>query len=160
VIFPDDGPLARDTGASLAYELAPLLQDPEEKARVQARGVEHMQIAVRLGAAPSWQVLTNATHLRHLGRVDQAIRHLEEMYAATRDPAVRRQMVIELEHLRSAAHAEAFRHAHEQLEQQRLRDYPYLHPTLYLLVGSRPPADDAWLPSDPSAAADASADQD
>src|SRR5690606_22453033 len=48
-LFPDDGKLAWDAGASLAFELAPHVEDPEEKERVRARGVEYMQTAARLG---------------------------------------------------------------------------------------------------------------
>ena len=136
-VFPDHGELAWDTGASLAYELAPLIEDSDEKARIRARGVEHMMTATRLGAAPPWQVLTNTTHLLRLGQTDAAIRHLEEMYATTSDPSVRSEIEARLTQLRSAAHAEAVRGAWRELEEERRRNYPYLDPTLYLLVGPR-----------------------
>ena len=136
-LFPDDGKLAWETGASLAYELAPLIEDVSERERIRGRGIEYMMTAARLGAAPEWQVFTNATQLRRLGQTDRAIRHLEEMYDLVDDSATRAQIELELQRLRSAAEAEALREAHEQLERQRLRDFPYLQPTLYLLVGPR-----------------------
>lgn len=138
-LFPDDGELAWDTGASLSFELAPHVQDSAERDRIRARGAEYMQTAARLGAGPDWLVLTNATVLQRLGRTEQAIRHLEEMYATTRDDGTREQIRLQLARLRNEAHAEAFRHAHEDLEARRAREFPYLDTSLYQLVGPRPP---------------------
>jgi len=139
--FPDDGEMAWDLGASLAYELAPRIEDPEDERRVRQMGVEHMLTAARLGAGPDWLVLTNATELQRLGETEQAIRHLEEMYATVQSPELKREIEWQLRDLRSQAHAEAFRRAHEELEQRRRRDFPYLPTALYQLVGPRPPVE-------------------
>jgi len=144
-IFPDDGELAWDLGATLAYELAPLLHDAREKEEVKTRGIEHLALAARLGAGPPWLALSNAAQLRRLGHAEQAIRHLEEMYATVRDPDTKEQIRLHLEQLRSRAYAEAFVQAHRELEQNRRRDFPYVPPTLYLLLGHRPPVDSAAL---------------
>ncbi len=151
--FPDDGELAWDLGASYAYELAPLIEDEEEKERLRELGVEHMQAAARLSAGPHWLVLSNATQLERLGRTEQAIRHLEEMYAYVDDPDTRRQIEIRLEMARSQAYAEAFRRFHEEQAERHRRDFPYLDATLYLLVGPRPPVEPEDV-SDESAALD------
>jgi len=132
--FPDDGEMAWDLGASLAYELVPRVHDPEEKERLRLRGVEHMQVAARLGAGPDWLVLTNATELRRLGRMDQAIRHLEEMYAAVEDPQTKALIHNEILALRGAAHAEALEQSIENLERRRRAEYPYLDSGLFLLL--------------------------
>jgi hypothetical protein len=136
--FPDDGALAWDLGASLAFELVPRVSDPTEKERLRAAGVAHMQVAARLGTGPDWLVLANATQLRRLGQTEQAIRHLEEMYAVVSTPDIKRQIEIEIGVLRGRAHADAMRQSREELEQRWLRDFPYLPETLYLLIGTRP----------------------
>jgi len=141
--FPDDGEMAWDLGASLAYELVPRVDDEDEKNRLRAAGVEHMQVAALLGAGPPWLVLTNATQLRRLGRTEQAIRHLEEMYATVTVPDVKRHIEIEIAVLRGEAHAEAMRHATEEAEARRARELPYVPATLYLLIGPRPLVDPA-----------------
>ena len=138
--FPDDGELAWDLGASLVFELVPHLDDPEEKERARAEGVEHLQAAARLGGGPPWLVLTNATQLRRLGRTEQAIRHLEEMYGSVDDESVRAQIRLELEQLRSRAFAEALERTHRELEARRLATLPYVDPTLFLFLD---PAKDA-----------------
>ena len=135
--FPDDGEMAWDCGASLAFELAPRVTDEAEKRELRARGVEHMQTAARLGAGPDWLVLTNATQLRRLGRTEQAIRHLEEMYATVRDPDTKAEIGRQLVAARGEAWTRAFEQAQRELEERRSADYPYMSTTLYLLVGPR-----------------------
>jgi tetratricopeptide (TPR) repeat protein len=135
--WPEDGELAWELGATLSYELVPLLEDGEEKERARLQGAEHLSAAARLGAGPDWLVFTNATALRRLGRTEQAIRHLEEMYAVVRDPEIRLQIEREIGALRSAAAAEGLREAVREFEEARRREYPYLDDGLYLHVGPR-----------------------
>jgi hypothetical protein len=133
--FPDDGQLAWDAGATIMYELLPNLpEDDPDRERLKAEGNEHMMTAARLGAGPDWLVITNATTLRKLGEKDRELRHLEEMYAIVRDPAVKAEIEIRLSQLRDEAYAEAFRHANEEFEQRRLEEYPYMPPALYFFV--------------------------
>jgi hypothetical protein len=133
--FPDDGPLAWDTGATITYELLPNLpKDDPDRERLRAEGNEYMMTAARLGAGPPWLVITNATTLRKLGEKDRELRHLEEMYAIVRDPGVKAQIEIRLSQLRNEAYAEAFRSANEEFEQRRLEEFPYMPPTLYFFV--------------------------
>ncbi len=139
--FPDDGDLAWDLGASLAFELVPLVDDPREKERLRAAGVEHMQTAALLGAGPDWLALTNATQLRRLGQTEQAIHHLEEMYGIVSDPDIKRQIELEIANLRGQAHADAMRETARELDERHRREFPYLPETLYLLIGPRPVVD-------------------
>ncbi len=144
--FPDDGEMAWDLGASITYELIPRVDDPEEKERLRLRGVEHLQVAARLGAGPDWLALTNATELRRLGHTEQAARHLEEIYVTVSDPHTKELLENEIRALRGAAHAEALRHAVEDLERRRRAEYPYLPPGLYLqLMEHRPGPDEPGL---------------
>ena len=140
-LFPDDGELAWDLGATYRFELVPLLQDPVARDEARRRGIEHLQTAVLRGAGPSWLVLTNATQLVKLGQTEQAIRHLEEAYQSIFDPDVRKNIESRLQYLRSSAHAEALRHAVVSFERERQQHFPYLSGTLYWLVGPRPPFD-------------------
>lgn len=145
--LPDDGELLWSLGATLSYELPPLLQDPAAKREARRRGIPYLEAAARRGAGPKWLVLTNATQLERLGRTEQSIRHLEEMYATVRDEDVRQEIAAHLARLRTAAYAEAFAAAQRDLDERRWRDAAYLPPALYLLTGPWPqPSDRArWL---------------
>lgn len=143
-LFPDDGELAWDAGASLAYELVPRAA-PEDRDALRARATEHMMVAARLGAGPDWLALVNATALQNLGELEQAARHLEEMYAAVEDESTRARIENRLNQLRSRAHTEALRLTLERFDAQRAVDFPYLPFELYLLVGPRGVVDEAAL---------------
>ncbi|MCB9708623.1 MAG: hypothetical protein H6714_07560 [Myxococcales bacterium] len=143
--FPDDGELAWDLGASLSYELPPLLSTAAEKEKAIARGVPYLETAARLGAGPSWLALSNATQLVRLGQVEQALRHLEEIYATVHDPETREQIRYQIARYRDQAYAEAFEHAHKEFQSEWQRDYPYLPSTLFMLVGPKIPIDDGAL---------------
>jgi hypothetical protein len=144
--FSDDGELAWDLGANYTYELAPMLESAPEREAARRKGLDYLEAAVLRNAGPPWLVLQTAGQLRALGRNEQAIRHLEDVYAVTSDADVKRQIEAQLIRLRSATYAEAFRRSSEQLEAARLRDFPYLDTTLYMLVGARPPfGGEAWL---------------
>ncbi|MCB9591517.1 MAG: hypothetical protein H6719_02185 [Sandaracinaceae bacterium] len=138
---PDDGQLAWDLGAVLAYELPPMLEDVEAGNRARERALPFLLRASRLGAAPEWAALSNAALMGRIGRTDQAARHLEEMYAQTDDPATRERMATRIRQLQDQAHAEAFLAAMEQLEDRRRRTFPYAPPSFLLLLGERPPVD-------------------
>jgi hypothetical protein len=144
--FPDDGELAWDLGANYAFELTPLLDDPKEKAAARRTGLDYLEAAVLRHAGPPWLVLQTAGQLQALGRSEQAIKHLEDAYAATSDDSVKHSIELQLTRLRSAAYAEAFRRTHDELEAARAKDFPYLDATLYLLVGPRPLRNrQAWI---------------
>lgn len=133
--FPDDGQLAWDAGATITYELLPNLpKDDPDRERLKAEGNEHMMAAARLGAAPDWLVITNATVLRKLGEKERELHHLEEMYAIVQDSKVKKQIEIRLSQLRDEAYAEAFRRANEEFEQRRAEEFPYMPPELYFFV--------------------------
>ncbi|MCA9582545.1 MAG: hypothetical protein KC416_12175 [Myxococcales bacterium] len=140
-LFPDDGELAWDVGATYQYELKPLLDNPEDKKMADEKGLVYMQTAARLGAGPPWLVLANATRLRELGQSEQALRHLEEMYATVQDADTKAEIGRQIQRRREANYLEAFRKTFEEIESRRRADFPYLDPTLYLLVGPRPPID-------------------
>ncbi len=156
--FPDNGDIAWDAGATIAYELVPMLDDPDEKAALRQRATEHMMVAARQGAGPAWLAMVNANQLRDAGRLEQAARHLEEMYGTVDNEDVRARMRSEIASLRSRAHAEAFTHANQEFERAHQESYPYLPPSLFLLVGE--PIDLNALPARGFVAEEAMQDHD
>lgn len=140
--FPEDGELAWSLGAALVFELAPLHEDDEEAAdRARARGLPHLMRAARLGAAPEWMGLANSALMMHLGRNEQAVRHLEETYHHVDDPELRARITERIRGLREQARADALVAIVSELESKRRRDFPYLSADLFILVGERPPVD-------------------
>ncbi|MEM6962469.1 MAG: hypothetical protein AAF550_12130 [Myxococcota bacterium] len=135
--FPENGELHWDLGATLAYELAPRLADGSPRDAVLARATKHLVAASRLGSGPPWLVLASATQLRRLGRTEMAVRHLEEMYATSRDPQVRGQIATQIALMRDQAFADAMRASVAEFEEHWRSEYPYLEDTLYLLLGPR-----------------------
>ena len=137
--FPQDGRLAWLAGATLTFEL-PNLLPPERRVDARLRGTEHLMDAVRLGAAPEWMVLANTSILQQFGHQDRIIQHLEEMYATVSDERVREEIAVRIEDLRSASYREAFVQANDEAEAERLRTFPYVHPSLFFLLGTEEPA--------------------
>ncbi len=140
-LFPDDGRMAWELGATYLYELIPLLVDPEEKAEARRKGIEHLRVATLRGAGPAWLALTAASELGKLGHREQQIAHLQEVYSQVDDPRTKERIEDQLARLRSEAFADALRATHEQLESERLESFPYLDMDLFVLVGSKPAFD-------------------
>lgn len=140
-LFPGDGDLAWDLGAALAFEMPVVLRDRAEIDRARERAAPHLMAAVRLGSAPEWAALSNASMLVDLGRTEQAARHLEEMYAAVRDPTVRDEIAARIEELRTRGYADAVVTLAREQEERRRRDFPYVSSEMHLLLGERPPVD-------------------
>ena len=133
--FADDGQLAWDAGASIAYEWVPLLDDDDPRIpELKARAQDYMVTAARLGAGPDWLVLNNATQLKKLGEQDRALRHLEEMYAVVRDPKIKEQIGYRIAELKSEAHAQAFQSYNREFDERWRRDYPYVPASMYALI--------------------------
>ncbi|MEM7137317.1 MAG: hypothetical protein AAF500_12095 [Myxococcota bacterium] len=133
--FPDNGKLAWDAGATIAYELLPRLpKDYPAREALQLEANEHMMAAARLGEGPEWLVLNNATLLSKLGQSEREQRHLEEMYTLVRDPDVKLQIERRLSRLRDEAYTEAFKNANREFEERRQADFPYMPSGLYFFV--------------------------
>jgi len=146
--FPDDGQLAWDLGATLMFELRPLLEGDEHRAdreEIEAEAVEYMETAARMGAGPPYLGLVNASTLTQLGRLDAARRHLEEIYATVRDPDIRRQIELRIDQLASESHGRAFRAAMQELESRHAHDFDYVPLDFYVQLGRRPPIDEGAL---------------
>lgn len=142
-LFPDDGELAWDAGSTILYELRPYIEDEEEKAQMEIEALELMQRAARLGAGPSWLGMANATALRRLGRIDQAIRQLEEVYLTVNDPDEKRRIEARIRMLSGESYASALTEELNSLSASHVEEFPYVPFEFYLLLGPRPPVDEA-----------------
>ena len=149
--FPDDGELVWDLAATLSYELPSLTDDRQLKRSFRERGAQLMVHAAEMGAGPRWLALTNATQLEQLGRTEQAIRHLEQIYPLA-DAETQREILARLDALRASAQAEQLRFFEEDLEARRMRAFPYVPMSLFVLVGEpwdhEAVALDRYLPPD------------
>jgi hypothetical protein len=135
--WPDDGELHWDYGSLLRFELAPLERDREKKRALLERAAPHLEMAARLGAGPPWLALNNAELLNKLGRTEQAIHQLEELRATVQDPKTKAEVEQKLHLLRSETYVQAIQVAEDKFQRERARAYPYLSPSLFLLVGDR-----------------------
>lgn len=143
--WPSDGELHWDYGSLLRFELAPLERDRARKQQLIERAAPHLEIAARKGEGPPWLALNSADLLNKLGRTEQAIRHLEELYGTVRDESVKQEIEQRLTQLRTESYVVALKEAHEQLERSRAASYPYLSQDLFLLVGERKTDRERWL---------------
>lgn len=157
-LWPNDGQLHWDYGSLLRFQLAPLLSKGPEKERLLWMAAPHLAAAASLGAGPPWLALNSSSLLERLGRNDQAIRHLEEVYGTVQDDATRRKIEERLADLRSQSFVEAIKAATAAFERSRLESYPYMGPGLFMLVG--PKLNSSWtdllksrfLPAEPELA--------
>ena len=140
-LFPDDPELAWDLGATYAYELVPILPVGPAREEARRKSLAHLEMAALHGAGPAWLGLQTASQLNSLGRKEQAVQHLQDLYATATDPAIKEQLEQRLAALQTEAYVEAMRAAGDELETNRKRDFPYLNTSLYLIVGRRPPFD-------------------
>lgn len=133
--WPHDGQLHWKYGSILRFELAPLLPEGPRKDKLIAEAAPHLAIAASLGAGPKWLALNSAGLFERLGKTEQAIRHLEEVYGTVQDEMTKRAIEKRLSELRSASFVEALKTANAEFEARRRESYPYLSPGLFLLVG-------------------------
>lgn len=140
-LFPDDPELAWDLGATYAYELVPMLPVGAPREEARQKSLAYLEMAATHGAGPAWLGLLTSRQLVSLGRTEQALRHMEDLYATATDPALKAELEQRIAALRTASYVEAMRAAAEQLETARVRDFPYVGSSLYMLLGPRPPFD-------------------
>lgn len=143
--LPESGQLHWDLGATYAFESSPYAENDAEREEWRLRGIEELMIATRLGAAPPWMTLTNASMLMRVGASERAVEHLEEMYATLEDAAMRDEIAARIATLRGETYSAAFVDESEAIEDARMHELPYVHPHFYFLAGPRPPVSDDAL---------------
>lgn len=161
--WPSDGELHWDYGSLMRFQIAPLMAPGPEKDRVLGLAAPHLAAAASLGAGPPWLALNSVALLERLGRNEQAIRHLEEVYGTVQNERAKKRIEARLVELRSQNFVEALKAANTEFEQNRLASYPYLSQGMFFLLGPKrssawteaiarrfaPPANDAPAPNKP-----------
>lgn len=135
--WPNDGELAWELGAALRFEIAPYVKDRSYRRKLEEEAAEFLSAAALLGAGPPWLALNSSSLLHKLGKNEQAIRHLEEVYGTVQDPTTKANIAAQLARLRSEAYATAMTEANDQLEAARKRDFPYVDSSLFLVLGPK-----------------------
>lgn len=147
--FPNDGDLAWNAGATLAYELS-LHEEGEERERLIAEAQPYFARAVELGAAPPWMALGTASRLAGLGETERAIEQLLRVIPSVDDEEMREALIARLGELRAEAARDGMLYALENLHRAHQEEAPYVPFDFYLVLGERALIDDplAALSSD------------
>ncbi len=122
-------------GCNHLFELHPV--DDAEKQKFRRIGADYMQRAALVGGGPAWIPLLAATILRKEGEEDAAIRHLEEVYAATPDEQTKEEVRRRLIGLRTRVEVERAAADRKRFDDARKKSFPYISPDLFVLVGER-----------------------
>ncbi len=137
--FPSDGELQYQLGFALCVELAqrhPV--DSPERARIIARGAEHLRRAALAGAGPEWLSLTAARYLTMSGRGSDAIEVLRDSLVRVDNAGYRSAIEQRLEGMIRANGAEdPLLPAIRAAEQARQAEFPYLPSSLHLFIAPR-----------------------
>lgn len=139
--FPNDGELAWNAGATLAYELS-LHEEGEERDRLIAEAQPYFARAVELGAAPPWMALGTASRLAGLGETERAIEQLLRVIPSVDDEEMREALIARLGELRAEAARDGMLYALESLHDAHQREAPYVPFDFFLVLGERALIDD------------------
>lgn len=132
--FPDDGGMAWNAGATLAYEITQFVpRDEAEKYEAEAQ--PYFARAIELGAAPEWMVLSTADKLSKLGQKERAVEQLLRLLPTIDDEATRLLMIQRLEELRAEADYEGLVQTLETLSAKHQAEFPYVPFDFYLVLG-------------------------
>jgi hypothetical protein len=136
--FPEDGELRWELGATMAYEIAPLLPlRSAERERWKVRAREQFFEAARRGAGPSWIGVTAAMDDARAGSVERALTRLRELHAMAPDRGSRRRIERRIATLEGEAAAEAMRSVTRDFERRHRAEFPYVSEDLFLLLSPR-----------------------
>jgi hypothetical protein len=135
--WPNDGELHWRYGSVLRFELAPLLEEGPEKEHLIYLSAPHLATAASLGAGPAWLALNSSALLARVGKKEQAIRHLEEVYGTVQDDLTKQRIEAQLSSLRSEAFVEALRTANVEFDRARRASFPYMSAGMFMLVGAK-----------------------
>lgn len=132
--FPDDGGLAWNAAATMAYEVAPLLPK-EEREALENAAQPYFARAIETGHAPYWLALTTADRLGKLGMTERAAQQILTILPTIDDEATRLLMIQRLEELRAEADYEGLVQTLETLSARHQAEFPYVPFDFYLVLG-------------------------
>ena len=135
--FPEDHELLWLLGLRYTFDLA--AADDAEKTRNAERGATYMERAMRAPGAPATYALSAAALRTRLGQTERALKELEEMILNTSDPRARAQLEARYRDLADAGAADAIAEEAKRFDAKWQADLPFAPPSLYVLMGDRPP---------------------
>ncbi len=136
--YPEDYELTWLLG--LRYYLDLKGADEAETRKHKELGAAYIERAMRLPDAPPDLPILAASMRTKLGQIDRAAHELREMVLTTSDPEVRAQLEAKYAGLVGEGIQEAVSRAAEEFQTEWKSTLPYVPPTLYVLVGPKPPA--------------------
>lgn len=135
--FPEDHELLWLLGLRYTFDLTP--KDDAEKTRNAELGATYMERAMRAPGAPATYALSAAALRTRLGQTERALKELEEMILNTSDPRARAQLEAKYRDLADAGAADALAEEAKRFDAKWQAALPFAPPSLYVLVGDRPP---------------------
>lgn len=123
----------------LRYYMDLRVDDPDEQRRLKELGADHIERAMRCPGADPRLPITAAAFRTQLGQKDRALKELREMILHTEDPKARETLMQRYQGLLGGMDA-ALEEADRQFRAEWRSEMPYASPSLYVLVGPRPPA--------------------
>jgi len=136
--FPSDWEIWFQQGFNLLFELPPLAgEDDPRVPGWRQRGVEALRQATLLDGVPPWLPNLAAQMLTKQGGDALALRHLEQSYAVTSDPATREQIRRKLEALHGPALGMELAREAAGLRSLVDQRYPYAPEAYSLIAGPR-----------------------
>jgi|GEM_PF-1574682 len=132
--FPDDGDLLSMLGFDLYYELPPFLETENDKKKAKLEGIEYFKKAVLSGNQPEWMVSLVSTLYSKNGRIDLAIKNLEENLKYVEDRDLRERMLKKLENLKGQRDYSAYISELYKLYTDWEKEFPYLSFDMYLII--------------------------
>lgn len=136
-LFPDDWEFHFILGCNYTFELR--TEDENLRQHWKQLGADHIQSAANLPGAPDWLVFTAAGLHRKSGRLELAIRHLEEAYMRAQDKELRKQLYTTLAKLKNNQTASKLREEGASFRAAWESSFPYMNPDLFLFVGEKRP---------------------
>lgn len=133
--FPRDGEFVYLLAFNYAIEMPAFVEDAELKKRWRRRAAELFAKAASLPGAPGDAALMAAEMTSRTSGTAVTIARLKSLLSITTEDRVREQLLARLARLTSEAEAQAQDADRRELLESWHRDYPYLPPSLFVLVG-------------------------
>jgi hypothetical protein len=126
--------------AGQRYFLDMYSKDPDERRRFRERGAELIEQAMRKKDAPSTLATFAATLRTKLGQKERALHNLREMILTTGDAEAQEKLIARYNRLSQSQFPDEAKRAKQALEDGWKREFPFASPSMYVLLGDRPPA--------------------
>lgn len=113
--------------------------NPQERQRFRERGVELIEQAMRKKDAPKTLATFAATLRTRIGQKERALHDLREMILTTDNEEAQQKLIERYNQLSQTAFPDEAKRAKEVFEAGWKREVPFTSPSLYVILGDRPP---------------------